>query len=139
MVSTSYLRVLDERENVSTDGPQLDVENHELEFIRSTYLPEVVFAYHAALFFSGKALGREIFAQCMTLATKVAQSPSLINSFMRSNRMTELVDLFAISSIALLSGKEAKLKKRLPDNANLDVWLVKPVEGDDAMLNLDME
>lgn len=56
-----------------------------------------------------------------------------------SDRLRELVDVFALSSIALLGGKEAKMKKRLPDNASLDIWTVKPVEGDDAMLHLDME
>lgn len=105
-----------------------DAEATELEFIRSTYLPEVILAYHSALYFAGHALGREILVQCMTLATVVAGSPVLTDSFMASGRMAELVDAFALSSIALMDTKEPKMKKKLPQGARFDIWKIKPQE-----------
>ena len=91
-------------------------------------------AYHSALYFAGHAIGREILVQCMTLATVVAGSPALTDSFMASGRMTELVDAFALSSIAIMNSKESKMKKKLPHGARLDIWKIKPEEaaGDDA-------
>jgi nuclear pore complex protein Nup107 len=105
-----------------------DTEATELEFIRTTYLPEVILAYHSALYFAGHAIGREILVQCMTLATVVAGSPALTESFMSSGRMAELVDALALSSMAMMDAKEPKMKKKLLQGARLDIWKIKPQE-----------
>ncbi|PGH34751.1 nuclear pore complex protein [[Emmonsia] crescens] len=106
--------------------PKDDAEATELEFIKSTYLPEVILAYHSALFFAGHTIGREVLTQCMMLSSVIASSPSLTNSFMASGRMCELVDALALSSIAMMSAKDSKLKKKLEDGASLDIWKIKP-------------
>ncbi|OJD21169.1 hypothetical protein ACJ73_07494 [Blastomyces percursus] len=103
-----------------------DMEATELEFIKSTYLPEVILAYHSALYFAGHTIGREVLTQCMMLSSVIASSPSLTNSFITSGRMCELVDALALSSIAMMSAKESKLKKKLEDGASLDIWKIKP-------------
>jgi nuclear pore complex protein Nup107 len=114
------------------------VEEKELKYIRTVFVPEVIFAYHSALYFSGQAIGREILAQCMTLAVTVAESAALLDCFVEAKRVPELVEAFAISSMEIMSGKEMKLKKRLPDNATLDIWKVKPIEGDGAITGVEM-
>ncbi|KAG5299390.1 nuclear pore complex protein Nup107 [Histoplasma capsulatum G186AR] len=106
--------------------PKDDAEATELEFIKSTYLPEVILAYHSALFFAGHTIGREVLTQCMMLSSVIASSPSLTNSFIASGRMCELVDALALSSIAMMSAKDSKLKKKLEDGASLDIWKIKP-------------
>jgi len=111
--------------------PKDDAEATELEFIRTTYLPEVILAYHSALYFAGHVIGREILVQCMTLATVVAGSQTLTDSFMASGRMAELVDAFALSSIAIMDSKEPKMKKKLAQGARLDIWKIKAQEEGD--------
>lgn len=62
----------------------------------------------------------------MMLSSVIASSPSLTNSFIASGRMCELVDALALSSIAMMSAKDSKLKKKLEDGASLDIWKIKP-------------
>jgi nuclear pore complex protein Nup107 len=64
----------------------------------------------------------------MTLATVVAGSPALTESFMASGRMAELMDALALSSFAMVNAKEPKMKKKLPQGARLDIWKIKPQE-----------
>ena len=110
----------------------IDTEAKELEFIRNTYLPEVTLAYHSALYYAGHNIGREILVQCMTLATVVSDSPTLTQSFVASGRMRELVDALALSSVAIMGAKDAKIKRKLPHRAHLDIWKIKPVEDGDG-------
>ena len=74
----------------------------------------------------------------MTLATVIARSNSLIQCFSISQRMTELVDVLALSSRAMLDVREKNLRKNLPDNANMDVWKVRVAEGDGEAFTADM-
>ncbi|EEH41474.2 hypothetical protein PAAG_03037 [Paracoccidioides lutzii Pb01] len=106
--------------------PKDDAEATELEFIKSTYLPEVILAYHSAIFFAGHTIGREVLAQCMTLAAVIASSQIMTDSFLASGRMCELVDVLALSSVALMSSKDSKPKKKSEDGACLDIWKIKP-------------
>lgn len=67
----------------------------------------------------------------MTLATVVADSPTLTSSFVSSGRMRELVDALALSSVAILGvNADTKIKRKLPRKAHLDLWKIKPVEGE---------
>lgn len=50
--------------------------------------------------------------------------------------MKELVNYLALSSVALLSLKESKLKKKLPQGASLDIWKFKPIEEEAADFTL---
>ncbi|KAK2871830.1 hypothetical protein FQN49_002791 [Arthroderma sp. PD_2] len=108
-----------------------DDEAKELEFIRSTYLPEIILAYHTALYYSGHILGREILAQCMTLATVVSSSATLTESFMASGRMRELVDALTLSSFAMMGTGESKLKRKLPYGGTNDIWKIRPLKIDE--------
>ncbi|KAK2791890.1 Nucleoporin nup84 [Onygenales sp. PD_12] len=110
------------------DYPKDDVEATELEFIKTTYLPEVFLAYHSALFFAGHTIGREVLTQCMWLSTVIASSSSLTNSFIAAGRMGELVDALTLSSIAMMNAKDSKLKKRLEDGSSLEIWKIRPAE-----------
>ncbi|PGH01485.1 hypothetical protein AJ79_07923 [Helicocarpus griseus UAMH5409] len=106
--------------------PKDDAEATELEFIKTTYLPEVILAYHSALFSAGHTIGREVLTQCMRLSTIIASSQSLTDSFVASGRMRELVDALALSSMAMMGAKDMKLKKKLDDGAVPDIWKIKP-------------
>lgn len=104
--------------------------------IRTAYLPEIILLYHKSLYFAGCTIGREVLAQCMTLAIAVAGSPMLTESFVSAKRMRELVTAFATSSAALMGIKDTKLRKKLPRNATLDIWKVKANEEESAGLTL---
>ncbi|EGE03237.1 nuclear pore complex protein Nup107 [Trichophyton equinum CBS 127.97] len=108
-----------------------DAEAKELAFIRSTYLPEIILAYHTALYYAGHILGREILAQCMTLATVVSSSAIITESFMASGRMGELVDALTLSSFAMMGTGQSKLKRKLPNGGTNDIWRIRPIELDE--------
>lgn len=108
-----------------------DAEAKELAFIRSTYLPEIILAYHTALYYAGHILGREILAQCMTLATVVSSSAIITESFMASGRMGELVDALTLSSFAMMGTGQSKLKRKLPNGGTNDIWRIRPIKLDE--------
>lgn len=110
----------------------LDAEAKELAFIRSTYLPEIILAYHTALYYAGHILGREILAQCMTLATVVSSSATITESFMASGRMRELVDALTLSSFAMMGTGASKLKRKLPNGGTNDIWKIRPLKLDET-------
>ncbi|KAM5458152.1 Nucleoporin nup84 [Microsporum audouinii] len=109
-----------------------DAEAKELAFIRSTYLPEIILAYHTALYYAGHILGREILAQCMTLATVVSSSATITESFMASGRMRELVDALTLSSFAMMGTGASKLKRKLPNGGTNDIWKIRPLKLDET-------
>ncbi|KAG8207090.1 Nuclear pore complex protein [Trichophyton interdigitale] len=109
-----------------------DAEAKELAFIRSTYLPEIILAYHTALYYAGHILGREILAQCMTLATVVSSSAIITESFMASGRMGELVDALTLSSFAMMGTGQSKLKRKLPNGGTNDIWRIRPIKLDES-------
>ncbi|KAI1909059.1 Nucleoporin nup84 [Ophidiomyces ophidiicola] len=111
-------------------------ERAELEMIRTAYLPEIILLYHNSLYFAGCTIGREVLAQCMTLAIAVAGSSSLTECFVSAGRMSELVRALAMSSMAVLAIKDPKLKKKLPRNATLGIWKIEPIEDDATGLTL---
>lgn len=110
-------------------------EEEQFRFIRTTYLPEIILAYHSALYTCGHYVSREILVQCLSLATIVSASPTLTESFIASQRMCELVDSFAISSREVASVRDPQaLKKKLPHGASLDVWRVKGLEQEEDVI-----
>ncbi|KAK2761540.1 Nucleoporin nup84 [Arachnomyces sp. PD_36] len=99
-------------------------EENKFRYIRTTYLPEVILAYHSALYTSGHIISRDILAECLSLATVVSGSKNLTDSFVASQRMCELVDVLALSSREVASIEEPKSKKKLPHGASLGIWKV---------------
>lgn len=108
--------------------PYLATEDEQFRFIRFTYLPEVILAYHSALYTSGHFVSRDILVQCLSLATVVSSSNNLTESFIESKRMCELVDAFALSSREVASVRDLKSKKKLAQGASLEIWKVKVPE-----------
>jgi nuclear pore complex protein Nup107 len=81
----------------------LCTEEPEFKFLREAYLPEIILAYDSVLHFSGLALSRDNFLECMELSTIIAAEDSdLAELFIRKGRMRELVAAFAENSRALL-------------------------------------
>ncbi|KAJ9212383.1 hypothetical protein DTO166G4_6014 [Paecilomyces variotii] len=107
-----------------------ELEETQLEYIRSTYLPEVFLYYHNALYFAGHSLSGEFLVECVNLSTVIAGNPSLTSSFVSAGRMCELVDALALSSTALVNTPTPKNKKKLAHGARFDIWKIK-LEGDD--------
>ncbi|KAI5305867.1 hypothetical protein KEM56_003043 [Ascosphaera pollenicola] len=118
------------------DNPEDDAEKTELDFIRTTYLPEVVLQYHHALYTAGQAFVHEALIECMNLSTSISGTPNVLKAFIAAGRMTELADALAVSSLALLeySSEESGTRKRLPQGATIDIWRVtkKPKVAADA-------
>lgn len=111
-------------------SPVAELEETQLEYIRSTYLPEVFLYYHNALYFAGHSLSGEFLVECVNLSTVIAGNPSLTSSFVSAGRMCELVDALALSSTALVNTPTPKNKKKLAHGARFDIWKIK-LEGDD--------
>jgi nuclear pore complex protein Nup107 len=78
-------------------------EEPEFKLLREAYLPEIVLAYDKILHFSGIALSRDNFLECMELSTIIAAEDSdLADMFVKKGQMKELVAAFADNSRALL-------------------------------------
>jgi len=78
-------------------------EEPEFKLLREAYLPEIILAYDKILHFSGIALSRDNFLECMELSTIIAAEDSdLADIFVKKGRMKELVAAFADNSRALL-------------------------------------
>jgi len=76
--------------------------------LREAYLPEIILAYDSILHFSGIALSRDNFLECMELSTVIAAEDSdLADMFVKNGRMKELVAAFADNSRALLQANTA--------------------------------
>lgn len=120
------------------NNTRTEIENEEHKWIRASYVPELLFAYHAACFAAGFKIAPENFVKCMNLATLIAQSESLVECFVESRRMTELVDVLALSSRAIMDVRDKNLRKKLPGHATMDIWKVKAVEGDEEAFRADM-
>ncbi|QVM11246.1 Nucleoporin nup84 [Coccidioides posadasii str. Silveira] len=110
--------------------PLNEEEAAEFDLIRTAYLPEIILMYHNSLYLAGCTIGREILAQCMSLSIAIAGSQTLTECFVSAGRMRELVRALAMSSMAIMTLKDPKLKKKLPRNATLDIWKIKPIEED---------
>ncbi len=79
------------------------VEEPEFKLLREAYLPEIILAYDKILHFSGIALSRDNFLECMELSTVIAAEDSdLADMFVKKGRTKELVAAFADNSRALL-------------------------------------
>ncbi|KMU86241.1 hypothetical protein CIHG_04029 [Coccidioides immitis H538.4] len=110
--------------------PLNEEEAAEFDLIRTAYLPEIILMYHNSLYLAGCTIGREILAQCMSLSIAIAGSQTLTECFVSAGRMRELARALAMSSMAIMTLKDPKLKKKLPRNATLDIWKIKPIEED---------
>lgn len=108
-------------------NPNDEREAQALEQIRDHYLAECILGYNSVLFFAGHALSRTWLVQCMDLAQRVASNTNLTEAFVRSGRMKELVNAFAIDSQELLQANE-QVKNRAgkvgKKDKGIDMWSV---------------
>ncbi|KAL3420700.1 Nucleoporin NUP84 [Phlyctema vagabunda] len=91
-------------------------EEEEFGLIREAFLPEALLAYISILRFAGFKLTRQFFMECMDLSTHVAAEDSdLLELFVKTGRVPELVEEFASASKKLLitttSGKKSGAQK----------------------------
>ncbi|KAI9804280.1 MAG: Nucleoporin nup84 [Piccolia ochrophora] len=107
-------------------------EFQSLTSIRNTYLPEVLLAYNSVLYSAGHALHRDILLQSMHLSTLIAATDSdLLEPFIATGRLQELVTQFAASSREILLGVEEKKgakrggRKRGELGETLAIWNVR--------------
>lgn len=105
----------------------------EFAHMREAYLPDTIIAYVAALQYAGSCLTRENLLEAMDLAAIVAEKGSdLVEVFVKTGRMKELVEAFASCSKALAvhateSKKESRAgaKKIKEMGWSRDLWTVK--------------
>ncbi|KAL1961949.1 hypothetical protein VTN77DRAFT_730 [Rasamsonia byssochlamydoides] len=121
-------------DGVLTDARD-ETEAEELEFIRHTYLPEVFLNYHSALYYGSLKLSRDILVQCMNLSILISRDQSVIDSFIASKRMGELVDALALSSAAMVNTPPTKGKKKFDYGGRLDIWNIKVEDRDEKSNN----
>lgn len=79
-----------------------------LEKLRSTYLPPVLLAYGWFLQAAGLYISRENFLAGMDVSARIAQSSSLVKTFVETGNMKLLVEGFAGTSAALVRGVQGK-------------------------------
>lgn len=109
-------------------------EEPEFKLLREAYLPEIILAYDSILHFSGFALSRDNFLECMELSTMIAAEDSdLVEIFMKKGRMRELVAAFADNSRALLQAKTPGKSRSVTTSKTLrtlgwtrELWDIKP-------------
>ncbi|CZR70143.1 related to Nuclear pore complex protein Nup107 [Phialocephala subalpina] len=104
----------------------------DLRLLREAYLPETLLAYITSLQFAGQKLSREFLLECMNFSTLVADEDSdLLEVFMRTGRMQELVEILAFASKNLLlvtsekPGSSTSKKMRMKGQTH-ELWSVKP-------------
>lgn len=105
----------------------------EFAHMREAYLPDTIIAYVAALQYAGSCLTRENLLEAMDLAATIARKDSdLVDLFMKTGRMKELVEAFASCSKALAvhaadGKKEGRTSaKKIKDMGwSRDLWTVK--------------
>ncbi|KAJ5491171.1 hypothetical protein N7539_002738 [Penicillium diatomitis] len=108
-------------------------EERDFEYIRRTYLPELVLDYHNALYYASHALEKpNLLSQCMTVSIWVANNGHLTRSFTQAQRMSELVDCLALASKAMVL-TDPKNDVTFPNGQTLGIWRVSVPEDDDAL------
>lgn len=124
--SSRVPRIIDDAHPGVLDDP-------ELEVLRAVYLPETLLAYISTLHFAGTTLTRDNFLECMELAATIAEKDSdIAASFIKANRMKELVEAFAACSkaLAIASGEKkaanSSSKKLREMGWSRELWSVKP-------------
>lgn len=107
-------------------------EQAEFKLLREAYLPETILAYITTLHFAGSLLTRDLLMECLDLsATMAAEDSDLLDLFVKTGRMQELVEAFALTSKALLvvtSGKSrsgAGSKKLRARGWTPELWSVR--------------
>jgi hypothetical protein len=112
-----------------------ETEGAEAEFkqLREAYLPETLLAYITTLQFGGNALTRDFLMECMEISALVAEDGSdLLDIFMTTGRMGELVEVLALASKALLlitsekQSQGSRSKKMRVKGWTQELWSVKP-------------
>lgn len=104
----------------------------DLRLLREAYLPETLLAYITSLQFAGQKLSREFLLECMDFSNLVADDDSdLLEVFMRTRRMQELVEILAFASKNLLlvtsekPGSSTSKKMRMKGQTH-ELWSVNP-------------
>lgn len=128
------------------DTADVTTEAAEAQFklLRQAYLPETVLAYVATLQFAGIALTRDFLMECMELSALVAEEDSdILDLFMKTGRLPDLVKAFAAASKSLLLLTSAKRipasrsKKVRMKGYTQELWSVKPQSDNGARTGLD--
>jgi len=96
------------------------------------YLPETVLAHISALHFAGTTLSRDYLLECMELACSISDGTSNVGqTFLKCNRMDELIEAFASCSkaLAVISSEtrstQPNTRKIRETGWSLDIWVMK--------------
>lgn len=110
-----------------------DIDDTEFQLLREAYLPETIIAYVYTLQFAGSILSRDLLMECMDLSALIAAEGSdLLDLFVRTGRMQELVEAFAYAGKTLLiitsikGGSGSRSKKLRAKGWTPDLWSVSP-------------
>ncbi len=83
-------------------------------------------AYNTVLNFSAHTLSRDLLLRSMDLAATIAAEESeLASCFTAADRMPELVDSFALSSMNVIRAEESGKSKMKPNGERLGIWTAK--------------
>ncbi|KHJ35159.1 putative nuclear pore complex protein [Erysiphe necator] len=113
-------------------SPNESIKN-DLEHIRQAYLPEILIAYITTLQVAGLYLNQDFLLEAMEVSSILADEDSdVLETFIRTGRLHEMVDNLARASKTLLTVSSSKQKSvsrsiRLKKQGRtLKLWNVKP-------------
>ncbi|KAJ5627825.1 hypothetical protein N7490_010053 [Penicillium lividum] len=128
-VETNVGLVVEEWLVTATDAE----EESDYEYIRRTYLPDLILDYHNALYYASHSLEKPfLLTQCMNVSIWVASTPHLTRSFTASKRMAELMDALALSSKAMVL-TDPKEDRVYDNGQTLGIWRVTAPDNDEAV------
>ncbi|KAJ5180660.1 hypothetical protein N7492_003870 [Penicillium capsulatum] len=106
-------------------------EEQDFEYIRRTYLPDLILDYHNVLYYASHSLDKPgLLSQCMTVSIWVANVAHLTRSFTESKRMGELMEALALASKAMVLTDPAH-DRALDNGQTLGIWRVSPPQEND--------
>lgn len=92
-----------------------------MTYIRNTYFPDIILNYVSALYYASLKISRGFLIRSMELVILVSEDNFMLECFAKAKRMTELADVMALTSAAMVNSPLAK-KKKTEGVGRLDLW-----------------
>jgi nuclear pore complex protein Nup107 len=111
-------------------------EDDILTYIRNTYFPDIILNYISALYYASLKISRGLLIRSMELVILISEDNFMLECFAKAKRMTELADVMALTSAAMVNSPPTKMKKN-EGFGRLDLWnitLRKENEDEDSIM-----
>lgn len=106
-----------------------------LTYIRNTYFPDIILNYVTALYYASLKLSRGFLIRSMELVILISEDNFMLECFVKAKRITELADVMALTSAAMVNAPLAKGRKKIEGVGRLDLWnITLSKENEDSAL-----